>query len=85
MVPFAIEVLTAVMLIDCNVAAVTVSAIVFEVTPLCVALMLLDPVPAPVASPLAVTVTTAELEDVQLAELVRFCVVPSLNVPVAVN
>jgi hypothetical protein len=67
------------------VAAVTVSAIVFDVTPLCAAVMLLEPTPAPVASPATVIVTAAVLDELQVAELVRFCVVPSLNVPVAVN
>lgn len=47
--------------------------------------MLLDPVPAPVAKPLVVIVATAVFDEVQLAEFVRFCVVPSVNVPVAVN
>lgn len=72
MVPLAIEVETAVMVIDCRVAAVTVSVIVFEVTPLWVAVMLLDPVPAPVASPLLVIETAVVLDEVQVAELVRF-------------
>ena len=59
------------MLMDCNVAAVTVSAIVFEVTPLCVAMMLLDPIPAAAARPLVLMVAAAVFDDVQLAELVR--------------
>ena len=71
--------------IDCNVAGVTLSAIVFEVTPLWVAVILLEPVPAPVASPLGLIVTAAVLDDVQVAEFVRFCVVASENVPVAMN
>jgi hypothetical protein len=79
------DVLAAVIVIDCRVAAVTVNAIVLEVTPLCVAVMLLDPVPAPVASPLVLIVTTAVFDELQVAEFVRFCVVPSVNVPVAVN
>ena len=56
-----------------------------EVTPLCVAVMLLEPMPAPVAKPLVLIVAAAVFEEVQLAELVRFWVVPSVNVPVAVN
>ena len=73
------------MVIDCRVAAVIVRAIVFELTPLCVAVMLLEPMPAPVASPLALIVAAAVFDEIQLAELVRFCVVPSVKVPVAVN
>lgn len=85
MVPFAIEVLAAEIVIDCSVAAVTVSAKVFEVTPLWVAVMLTEPMPAPVANPAALIVATAVLDEFHVAELVRFCVVPSVNVPVAVN
>jgi hypothetical protein len=81
----AIELLVAVMVIDCRVAAVTVSGIVFEFTPLCVAEMLLEPMPAPVAIPLVLIVAADVFEEFHVAELVRFCVVPSLNVPVAVN
>lgn len=84
-VPFAIEVLAAVIVIDCTVAAVTLSAIAFEVTPFCAAVMLLDPVATPVASPAVFTVAAAVLDEDQTVELVRFCVVPSLNAPVAVN
>jgi hypothetical protein len=47
--------------------------------------MLVDPMATPVARPLALIVAVAGLEDTQLAELVRVCVLPSLNVPVAVN
>jgi hypothetical protein len=71
--------------IDCRVGAVTVNAIAFEVTPLCVAVMLLEPTPAPVAKPLVLIVAAAVFDEVQLAELVRFWVVPSVKVPVAVN
>ena len=79
------DVLTAVMAIDCRVAAVTVSAIVFEVTPACAAVILLEPTPVPLARPLVLIVAAAVFEEVQFAELDRFCVVPSVNVPVAVN
>ena len=53
--------------------------------PLCVALMLVVPVLPPVAKPDALTVATAEFEDDQVTEFVRFCVLPSLKVSVAVN
>lgn len=80
-----IEVLVAVIVIDCSVGAVTARTIVFDVTPLWLAVMLLEPTPAPDASPLALMVAEAVLDEVQLAEFVRFCVVPSVKVPVAVN
>jgi hypothetical protein len=57
----------------------------FDLTPLSVAEMLLDPMAAPLARPLVPIVATAVLEELQVAEDVRFCVLPSLNVPVAVN
>ena len=73
------------MAIDCRTAAVTVSVIEFEVTPPCAALMFVVPAPAPVAKPDALSDTTAEFDDDQVTEFVRFCVLPSLKVPVAVN
>ena len=79
------ETLLAVIAIDCSVAAVTVSATPFEVTPLCVAVMLLAPTACPVASPPLLIVAAAVFEELHTTELVRFCVLPSLNVPVAVN
>jgi len=71
--------------IDWRVAEVTVSTIVLETTPLCVALTLVVPPATPAAKPVAAIVATEVLEELQVAELVRFCVLPSLNVPVAVN
>ena len=47
--------------------------------------MLVDPVPLPTASPAVLIVAAAVFEELQVAEFVRFCVVPSVNVPVAVN
>src|SRR5579872_3423961 len=73
------------MLIDCNVAAVTVSAIALDVIPFWVALMLLVPVPAPVTLPLEFTVATEVFEEFYSVVLVRFCLLPSLHGPVAVN
>ena len=57
----------------------------FDVTPPCAALMFVVPAPAAVAKPDALTVATTEFEDDQVTEFVRFCVLPSLHVPVAVN
>ena len=47
--------------------------------------MLLDPVAAPVAKPVGLTLIVAVLELAHTAVFVRFCVLPSVNVPVAVN
>src|SRR6266852_660453 len=47
--------------------------------------MVLLPVPTPVATPAAVIVAAAVFEELQLTVLVRFCVLPSLYVPVALN
>ena len=49
-------------MIDCNVAAVTVSPKLFETTPFWLAVMLLEPIAAPVAIPAALIVTTEEFE-----------------------
>jgi hypothetical protein len=43
------------------------------------------PVPAAVASPAVLIVATVVLNELQVTELVRFWVLLSLNVPVAVN
>lgn len=83
--PLAIEVLAAEIVIDCNAAAVTVRTTVLEVIPFWVAVMLLVPTPAPVASPLVLMPAAVVLEEVQVTELVRFCVLLSLKVPTAVN
>ncbi len=44
-----------------------------------------EPVPAPEARPLVLTVSTAELDVLHVAVEERFCVLPSEYVPVAVN
>ena len=47
--------------------------------------MFVDPVPVAVARPAVLMVATVTVEELHVAVLVRLCVVPSLNVPVAVN
>jgi hypothetical protein len=47
--------------------------------------MVVDPVPTALASPAVLTVATAAAEELHVAVLVRFCVLPSVYVPVAVN
>jgi hypothetical protein len=58
---------------------------VFEVIPFWVADMLLDPGATPFATPPLLTVAAAGLDELQVADAVRFCVLPSLKVPMAVN
>jgi hypothetical protein len=84
--PVARDVLGAVTAIDFNaaVAVVTVSAKALDAIPFSDAVMLLEPDATPVARPVLLTVTLGLL-DVHVTELVRFCVLPSLNVPIAVN
>ena len=80
----AIEGFAGVTAIDCSVAAVTVS----KVEPLSdddVAVIVELPTPAPVARPAALIVAMVVVPEVQVTLDVTFCVVPSLNVPVAVN
>ncbi len=83
-VPLGIEGLTGVTAMDTSVATVTVS-VVEPVTLPEVAWMVALPVPAAVASPAVLLLATVALSEVQVTELVRFCVLVSLNVPVAVN
>src|SRR6202522_2365529 len=82
--PLAIDGFAGVTAIDCSVAAVTVRV----VEPLIardVALMVEVPTPAPIARPVALIVAVVVVPELHVTVLVRFCVVPSLNVPVAVN
>ena len=72
------------MAMDCSVAAVTVSVSEFDETPFWAAVMAVEPVPSPMASPLGLMLAVAGFDEVQVAELVRFWVLPSLKVPVAV-
>ena len=72
------------MLMDCSVAAVTVSVSEFDVMPFWAAVITVEPLPSPMANPLGLMLAAAGFEEVQVAELVRFWVLPSLNVPVAV-
>ena len=84
--PLAIEELLALILIDCSVAALTVSGKLLEVIPFWVAVTLLEPTAIPVAKPpLVAMLTAAVLDEAHVAVLLRFCVLPSLKVPVAVN
>jgi hypothetical protein len=48
-----------------------------------VAVIVVIPSATPVATPVVATVATTVLEEVHVAEEVKFCVLPSLYVPVA--
>ena len=82
--PFAIDALAGVMAIDFNVAAVTVRA-VDPLMPPEVALMVALPAATPVATPPAAMLATPVLVELHVADALRFCVLPLLYVPVAVN
>jgi len=82
--PAAIEGFAGVTAMDTSVGAVTVKSTVLETVPE-VALIPAVPAAIPVAKPLAVIVAAAGVLEVQATLAVRFCVEPSVNVPVAVN
>ena len=63
---------------DFSVAAVTVSTSAGEVTPVKLAVMLLVPVPTPVAKPAVVIVATVVVPEFQVTWLVMFAVDVSL-------
>src|SRR5580698_10102188 len=83
-VPLAIDGFAGVTAIDCSVAAVTVRTVEPLIAP-DVALIVEVPTPAPVARPAALMVAVVVVPDDHVTLDVRFCVVPSLNVPAAVN
>jgi hypothetical protein len=82
--PLAIEGFAGVTAIDCNVAAVTVRVVDPVIDP-DLALMEEVPVATAVARPAALIVATLVVADAHVTVLVKFCVLPSLKVPVAVN
>src|ERR1700735_1146437 len=82
--PALIEGLAGVTAIDTSVAAVTVRVVEPLIAPE-TALIVLVPVATPVAIPPVVMVATPVVAELQVTELVRFCVELSENVPVAVN
>jgi len=87
-VPLAMLGLVGVIAIDTNVACVTVSVVEPEMLPE-VAVIVVDPVAPDVASPcepaVLLIVAAPVLEELQMTEAVRSCVVVSEKVPVAVN
>jgi len=84
-VPFAIEGFAGVTAIDTSVAAVTVNVSAGLVTPFSDAVICDVPTPIPVAKPAELIVATPGVPDTQVACVVRFCVLLSVYVPVAVS
>lgn len=85
LVPLAIEAFAVVIVIDCSVAAVTAKGRAFDVMPFSAAVTLVDPTASPLARPLVLIVAALVLEESHVVDAVKFCVVPSLKVPIAVN
>ena len=83
-VPSAIDALAGETEIETSTGAVTVNVADATIVPE-LALMFAIPWVRPVASPALFTVAIAGADDVQFTVLVRFCVLPSLYDPVAVN
>ena len=84
MVPFGIEAPAGVTAIETRVADVTVSFVDALTLP-DAALIVVLPEAIVVAKPAALIVATAEVEEVQVTELVTSCMLPSLKVPAAAN
>jgi hypothetical protein len=82
--PLATDGLAGVTAMDCSAAAVTVSVVDPETIPE-VAVIVEEPTPVAVAKPAAEIVATADEDEFHATEPVRFWVLPSLKVPVAVN
>jgi hypothetical protein len=76
-VPVAIEELAGVTAKETSAAGFTVSVVAPLTLPR-TALIVLFPVPTPVAKPPPLIVATLLAEELQVTELVRVCVLPSL-------
>jgi hypothetical protein len=82
--PTVSEAFAGVTAIDTNTGTVTVRLVEPPIAP-DVAWIVVLPAATHVAKPTLVIVATAVFVDVQVTELVRFSVLPSLKTPVAVN
>ncbi len=83
-VPSGIVEVAGVITIETSVAAVTVSSVELLTLPE-LAVTVVVPAPLLCASPAVLIVAVVVVSEAQVAELVRSFVVPSVNVPVAVN
>ena len=68
-----------------EITAVTVNPKLFDVIPFWAAVILVEPIATPVARPVELMVAFAGIELAHVAVLLKFWVLPSLRVPVAVN
>ena len=75
--PLAIEELAGVTAMDTRAGGITVRFVEPLIAPE-VAEIVVVPAPAPVAKPVLLMVAAAVFVELQLTELVRFCVLPSL-------
>lgn len=71
-------------MIETSVAAVTVSVVELDTAP-DAAVISDEPGATPVATPAALIVANAGVAELHVTAAVKFCVEPSVNVPVAVN
>ena len=87
-VPSEIDGLAGVTAIETNAAAVTVNVVLPAIEPE-VAVILAEPVPTALANPCELaallTVATVVVSELHCTVFVMFCVLPLVNVPVAVN
>lgn len=87
-VPSEIDGLAGVTAIETNAAAVTVNVVLPAIEPE-VAVILAEPVPTALANPCELaallTVATVVVSELHCTVFVMFCMVPLVNVPVAVN
>ncbi len=84
MLPAATDAVAGVTEIEVSTGAVTVNVAEPPIAPT-VAVIVATPCSRLVARPLLLTVAIEVTDEAQIAVLVRFCVVPLLYVPVAVN
>ena len=84
MVPKANEGFTGVIAMETRAGCATFRVLEPVIGPK-VAVMVALPVPTPVAKPVLLTLATAGADELHVTELVRFCVLPSVYVPAAVN
>lgn len=80
-----IVVLVGVVAIDVSIAGVTVRVADDEVTESNIAVMAADPTSTAVARPVLLIVATVVLDELQIADAVKSCVLLQPNVPVALN
>jgi hypothetical protein len=73
--PAAIDAVAGVTAIETKTAGVTLRVALGEVTPLCDAVIALDPFAMPVAKPAELIVAVEALDEFQITLFVKFCVV----------